>query len=569
MSPFATAKRLIRMILFLVFIITLMSIVVHTQSSRSSARDDNRRTSKSSSFWGSLFSRHGRHHRSSSSSSSVPLFPASGTDVEAIENEDLSDEQIRALSALEYQQRHRPSTYNSPTWATGPWLLGLITDLDRESCRERDAATGRTSPTACARANVWVSILKRGILHVVAKRARLRANQHTDPSLQPHNKTAVEWIDETTLESVRPLDSVQRSMSEHNNRGMELSELAWFHGRLLAPDDRTGAVVEISSPHGTLSSAATARLGLDSSSHVPPSVAQRAAAVLRGRDGQHAFKAEWMVIKDDTLVIGGHGRPYTDAAGHAISDDPLWVNQLSLNKQHQNHPEANKGTSRAFVLSAVLGNVDETPPFLRFMDQQNWADRYKALERAAGVVVDRDDVDNNNNNSGSSGFLMHEAVLWSHSRRQWIFLPRRRSVLPFDARTVATMGWNGVLVADEHFTTVQLKRVPGLADPSGLRGFSAAMFLPGSDERVVVALRTIEVEGDAALVDAQLGAAAAAANGGDGGSNRVTGLNEKGGREKWARVTKTFLSAFNIDTGEMVMNEDLVGDQKFEGLTIL
>lgn len=569
MSPFATAKRLIRMILFLVFTLTLMSIVVHTRSSRSIASDDNRRTpSKSSSFWGSLFSRHGRHQRSSSSSSSIPLLPVPGSDVEAVENEDLSDEQIRALSPLEYQQRHRPAMYNSPTLATGPWLLGLVTDLDRESCRERNAATGRTSPTACARANVWVSILKRGILHVVRKRARLRASQHTDPSLQPHNKTAVEWIDETTLESVRPLDSVQRSMSEHNNRGMELSELTWFHGRLLAPDDRTGAVVEISSPHGTLSSSATARLGLDSSSHVPPSVAQRAAAVLRGRDGQHAFKAEWMVIKDDTLVIGGHGRPYTDAAGHAISDDPLWVNQLSLNKQHQTHPEGkNKATSLAFVLSAVLSNVDETPPFLRVMDQQNWADRYKALERAAGVVVDGDDVDNNNN-SGSSGFLMHEAVLWSHSRRQWIFLPRRRSVLPFDARTVATMGWNGVLVADEHFTAIQLRHIRDLADPSGLRGFSAAMFLPGSDERVVVALRTIEVEGDAALVDAQVGAAAAA-NGGDVGSNRVTGLNEKGGKGKWARVTKTFLSAFNIDTGEMVMNEDLVGDQKFEGLTIL
>lgn len=52
------------------------------------------------------------------------------------------------------------------------------------------------------------------------------------------------------------------------------------------------------------------------------------------------------------------------------------------------------------------------------------------------------------------GYVIHEAACWSSIRRQWVFLPRRVSALPYDEELDEKMGSNKVLVTDENFKKV-------------------------------------------------------------------------------------------------------------------
>lgn len=390
---------------------------------------------------------------------------------------------VRHMSALEYEMRHRPSAHNLPSLQDGPWLIALISDLDKESCRERDISSGRLTPVKCMHANTWVSFMKRGILDLSA----LGRNDTGNSSAS----NVLTWLDEIPLENVRPVQT-DSGRTHSGSRGMELSELVWFNGHLLTPDDRTGALLEILSPHGTLNETARSLLP-SSSSRVPPSVRQQVLLYdADGLDTGTPFKAEWMVVKDDSLIIGGHGRPYTDARDGVtiLSNGPRWVK--SINSQ--------------FEVSHV-----------------NWSAQFDALMSSVDIRF--------------PGYLMHEAVLWSHERREWVFLPRRRSKQSFDAESVMRRGWNGVITASEDFTSLRYVVIQGLSDSSGLRGFSSAKFLPGSRDRLIAALRTVEVE------------------------------TQKDG--VWLRETASFISVFDILTGDMKLDETKVSDLKYEGLAFI
>lgn len=420
-----------------------------------------------------------------------------------------------SLSSLDYFKRHRPlAIQNQPTLSTGPWLIALVSDLDKESCRERDLTSGKLIATSCVHANAWVSYLKRGILDL-----KLQKSRNSKFISITNKQDQMKWLDEVTLESGRPLDTIQRNESASGNRAMELSELAWFHGRLLAPDDRTGALLEISSPHGDLhDTQVTDMLPGKQASHVPPSTLHR--MTLRGGDGsinQAAFKAEWMVVKDDELVIGGHGRPYTDAQGAVLSENPLWVKIVSRNKNGEEERKDNAG--------------------LEVKEHVNWTVRYEAVRKALGIQ--------------SPGYIMHEAVLWSHERREWVMLPRRCSKEAFDSRTFDRKGCNKIVIANEGFSDLRSIVIGGLKDETSARGFSAAAFVPGSGEHVVVAVRTVELEGEEADVSGVVG----------GGKERRNG--------KWARVTESYMSVFDVTTGDILMDEMKVSDLKYEGLAIL
>lgn len=384
----------------------------------------------------------------------------------------------RAWRASEMERRHRPPSYLSPALHTGPWLIALIADLDRDSCHSRNLLTGSLRRTSCARANVWLSYLKRGVLTL----------PHTARDDGGANASAaLTWLDERPL----PQSRVGIRDGRASNRGMELSEAVWFHGRLLTPDDRTGALLEVTSPHGALDERALAYLSGAASSIEPSTTQQAFLADGDGTDSRTPFKAEWMVVKDDQLVVGGHGRPFTDARGGAvISDGPTWVK----------------------VMDAGLN-----------VSHEHWDARYDAVAREAGVHF--------------PGYLMHEAVLWSAQRREWVFLPRRRSVMRFDEQDNQRRGWNAVIIASEDFGTLRRVTIDGLEDISGLRGFSTAKFVPGSDEQLVVALRTVEVE-----------------------TQR---------KKEWVRETGSYLSVFDLSTGQVVFEEQKVSDFKYEGLVFL
>jgi len=98
-----------------------------------------------------------------------------------------------------------------------------------------------------------------------------------------------------------------RSSLSSGGRGMELSELSVFNGRLYTLDDRTGVVYEV-------------RQG-----RVVP------WTILSDGDGGQTkgFKAEWSTVQRGKLVVGGLGKEWTTAQGEILSHDPMWVKLIS------------------------------------------------------------------------------------------------------------------------------------------------------------------------------------------------------------------------------------------------
>lgn len=93
-----------------------------------------------------------------------------------------------------------------------------------------------------------------------------------------------------------------------SGRGMELSELVTFNGRLLTFDDRTGIVFEISNDM------------------VSPWV------ILTDGDGPSTkgFKSEWATVKDQMLYVGSMGKEWTNAAGTFENYNPMFVKAINI-----------------------------------------------------------------------------------------------------------------------------------------------------------------------------------------------------------------------------------------------
>lgn len=389
-----------------------------------------------------------------------------------------------SVAAFEAMLRHRPAAPLTRNFENGPWVIGVITDLDKESCRYQEKHNSPIKETSCAKANTWVSYLKRGIFSLEFPSAKI-GNAGPEGS-------SVEWLDEIELSAHGNFERGRDGFHPSGGRGMELSELEWFNGHLLTPDDRTGTLFEIVSPRGLLEINAEHEFDGDASK-VVPSTFQRAKLLDgSGNNSQAFFKSEWMVVKDDRMIVGGHGRSFTDPNdGTRIkNNNPKWVKIIDKNFQ---------------------------------VSHEDWSGRFDRVAAVAGVTF--------------PGYLMHEAVLWSEARREWVFLPRRISKEPFDAAKNEMKGGKTVIIASEDFETITAIDVKGLQDPSGLRGFSSAKFVPGTGDSVILALRTIEIENSAAS-----------------------------GKP---RQTATLLSAFEIPSGRLLVREQSFTSKKFEGLVFL
>ncbi|XP_062264968.1 soluble calcium-activated nucleotidase 1 isoform X1 [Platichthys flesus] len=171
------------------------------------------------------------------------------------------------------------------------YRIGVIADLDTNSRSDKKLT--------------WFSYLRRGYLLV------------SDSG----DKVAIDWdADRVVLES---------HLSE-KGRGMELSELVVFNGKLYSVDDRTGVVYHI-----------------DGDQAVP-------WVILPDGDGSVAkgFKAEWLAVKDEHLYVGGLGKEWTTTEGEFVNNNPEWVK--------------------------VIG-------FRGDVQHQNWVPRYKSLKSAAGI----------------------------------------------------------------------------------------------------------------------------------------------------------------------------------------
>ena len=147
------------------------------------------------------------------------------------------------------------------------YRIGIISDLDENSKDSNKLFT-------------WLSYFKRGKLILDNTKDEMKVN--------------VVWEKENVVFS---------SSLAQGGRGMELSELVCFDGKILSVDDRTGVVYQIVDRH------------------VSPWV------VMADGDGQETkgFKGEWSTVKDGQLYVGGLGKEWTTKTGKILNFNPQYV----------------------------------------------------------------------------------------------------------------------------------------------------------------------------------------------------------------------------------------------------
>uniref|UniRef100_A0A1I7UAC9 Apyrase n=1 Tax=Caenorhabditis tropicalis TaxID=1561998 RepID=A0A1I7UAC9_9PELO len=155
------------------------------------------------------------------------------------------------------------------------------------------------------------------------------------------------------------------------------------------------------------------------------------------------FKGEWMTIRNNDLYLGSSGHEVVTATGEYINDDEMYIRVISPNGA---------------------------------MVAEDWTARFVKLRRAVGIHF--------------PGFMIHEAIHWSEVHKKWFFLPRYASKLPFNAATVYETGANMLLSTSDCFCDTKVVYI-GKQDVH--RGFSAFQFIPGTNDEIIVALKTSEV----------------------------------------------------------------------------
>lgn len=266
------------------------------------------------------------------------------------------------------------------------YRIGIIADLDTNSLCEK-------------KVNTWRSYLKRGYLSY-------------DPSKE---QIHVIWDGQEPTELL--------SSFSLKGRGMELSELVVFNGKLLSFDDRTGFIYEIKDDK------------------ILPWI-----FLADGNgDTTKGFKSEWATIKGQQLYVGSMGKEWTTSDGEFESYDPMYVKVVN-----------------------TMGEVHHL----------NWVNNYKALRQALSIEW--------------PGYMIHESGVWSAIHNKWFFLPRRASKEKYNDTRDEHMGCNILLSTDDKFANVDVKEVGALI---ATHGFSSFKFLPGTNDQVIVALKTEELNG--------------------------------------------------------------------------
>ncbi|XP_043686833.1 soluble calcium-activated nucleotidase 1 [Vespula pensylvanica] len=190
------------------------------------------------------------------------------------------------------------------------------------------------------------------------------------------------------------------------------------------------------------------------------------------------FKSEWATVKDEQLYVGSMGKEWTTPSGEYEHNNPQWIKIVS-----------------------PRGEIHSV----------NWISNYKRLRQAINIEY--------------PGYMIHESGAWSDIHKSWFFLPRRCSKERYNETKDETMSCNVLLTADENFVDIKVKEIGELIP---VRGFSSFKFLPGSEDTIIIALKTEEYQGK----------------------------------------TATYIMAFSID-GTIIMPETKVMDKKFEGLEFI
>jgi len=159
------------------------------------------------------------------------------------------------------------------------------------------------------------------------------------------------------------------------------------------------------------------------------------------------FKCEWGCVKDGDFWVGSTGLTFVNpTTGEVLSQDPLWVKKIS-----------------------ARGEVTHL----------DWTENYGKMAKALGIEF--------------PGYVKHESGGWSDILQRWVFLPRRACKEAFtnDER----MGTNVMILATENFDDIEVRYV---GDVIPTHGFSSFKWIPGTDDQLIVALKTIECDGETA-----------------------------------------------------------------------
>ena len=202
--------------------------------------------------------------------------------------------------------------------------------------------------------------------------------------------------------------------------------------------------------------------------------------ILSDGDGSvsKGFKGEWMTVKDNTLYVGGLGKEWTTPTGELVNFNPQYVKSIGPSGDVVHH---------------------------------NWRSVYEGVKAALGIK--------------SPGYVIHEAVMWSTVKRRWFFLPRRASHEKYDDQADERRATNVLLSCNEHFEDFTVTRI-GKLIPT--HGFSSFKFVPGTGDNNIVALRSVEDQGQ----------------------------------------ISTFIMVFKID-GTIILDESFIDSDKYEGIEFI
>ncbi|KAI6243958.1 hypothetical protein M3Y99_00063200 [Aphelenchoides fujianensis] len=158
------------------------------------------------------------------------------------------------------------------------------------------------------------------------------------------------------------------------------------------------------------------------------------------------LKAEWLTVKDRLLYAGGLGKEWTTTTGEYVNNHPMWIKIVG--------PDGS----------------------IRHLD---WSENFKKLRAAVGIEY--------------PGYMINEAVQWSDVHQRWFVMPRRASKETYTEAADETRGTDLLLIADETFANVEVHHVGDKGD--GARGFAAFQFVPGSNDDLILALKSEEKDG--------------------------------------------------------------------------
>ena len=88
--------------------------------------------------------------------------------------------------------------------------------------------------------------------------------------------------------------------------------------------------------------------------------------------------------------------------------------------------------------------------------------------------------------------MIHESGVWSDVHEKWFFLPRRASTETYDETSDERRATNLLFTTDEDFKHIDMRRF-GPFNPT--HGFSSFKFIPGTDDTLIVALKSEEDAG--------------------------------------------------------------------------